>query len=113
MQLADFPDLQFDEYGFLVDPQRWNREAATALARELGIGPLSEQHWQLIELVRRHYLESGAILPEHVACHHIHQDHDCVRQLFGGPLELWKVAGLPYPGIEACTYMENEEAPRS
>lgn len=36
---------------------------------------------------------------------------NCVHRLFGGPLEAWKVAGLPDPGEEARTYMENLEPP--
>lgn len=35
---------------------------------------------------------------------------DCIVALFGGPIELWRLAGLPDPGKEARTYMENQEA---
>lgn len=35
----------------------------------------------------------------------------CVKQLFGGPLEAWRIAGLPDPGEEARAYMANMEPP--
>jgi tRNA 2-thiouridine synthesizing protein E len=43
-------------------------------------------------------------------CRELDLVSDCVCALFGGPLEAWKVAGLPDPGEEARVYMENMEA---
>ncbi len=101
-----------DEYGFLVDPADWNRELAQALADELGIGPLTPGHWRIIDYVREHWLKHQAIHSVQQTCRHFGLDRKCIWRLFGGPLELWKVAGLPYPGLEAYTYMENEEPDR-
>jgi len=36
-----------------------------------------------------------------------------ILALFGGPIEVWRLAGLPNPGEEARTYMENQEAPEA
>ncbi|RMG57173.1 MAG: sulfurtransferase TusE [Gammaproteobacteria bacterium] len=103
----------FDEYGFLKDPERWDRELAGDLAEKLGVGPLGDEHWALIDYVRERWLKHQAIEPNQVACAHLELEDHCVWRLFGGPVELWKVAGLPYPGTEAYTYMENEEPPVS
>lgn len=103
------PDVRCDEYGFLTDPDMWDHALAQHLAEELGIGPLTEDHWKLIGYVREHWLRTGAIHPAQQICAHFGLPKRCVWNLFGGPLELWKVAGLPYPGTEAYTYMENEE----
>ncbi|HHJ12620.1 MAG TPA: hypothetical protein ENK00_05495 [Chromatiales bacterium] len=114
MQLSQaLPDIEFDEYGFLRDPRQWDRSVAERIARVLGVGPLGEEHWAVIDFVRDRWLEHGAIEANQVACaHHKLEDH-CVWRLFGGPLELWRIAGLPWPGSEAFTYMENEEPPEA
>lgn len=40
-----------------------------------------------------------------INCHGMNMEGNCVRRLFGGPVEAWKIAGLPHPGTEALTYM--------
>lgn len=99
----------FDENGFLKDPDTWDREQARQIAAALGVGDLGEEHWGVIDHIRGHYLEHGS-LPwmEHV-CRDLELDQRCFHRLFGGPVEAWKVAGLPDPGEEARVYMENEE----
>ncbi|RMD68445.1 MAG: sulfurtransferase TusE [Gammaproteobacteria bacterium] len=104
-------DIAFDAYGFLTDPEAWNEEVAQAIAEKLGLGRLTEDHWNIIGYVREHYLKTGAIHPPEEICHRFHLDKRCIWQLFKGPLELWKVAGLPYPGAEAYTYMADMEPP--
>ena len=74
--------VTFDEYGFVTDPQQWNQDLATSIAGDLGIQELREDHWKGLEFY---------------------------RQLFKGPEEAWKIAGLPNPGTEARIYMEDEE----
>ncbi len=109
MSQADISNLEFDEYGFLTDPSQWDEQVARALAASLGIPQLTEDHWKVLRYVREHYLQRRA-LPwmEHV-CHEQGLEDGCVRRLFKGPIEVWKIAGLPDPGAEARTYMENEE----
>ena len=99
----------FDENGFLLDPGQWNRDLAQSIALDLGLGDLNADHWGVIYFIRAHYLACGSLpWPPHV-CRELELGQRCVRRLFGGPLEAWKVAGLPDPGEEARTYMENEE----
>lgn len=38
-------------------------------------------------------------------CRELGQERDAVRTQFGSCLQLWQIAGLPYPGEEAKTYM--------
>jgi len=42
-----------NDEGFLTDPSQWNRELAAALAQDVGLGPLTEKHWQVIDYCRR------------------------------------------------------------
>ena len=102
-------NVTFDEYGFVTDPNQWNREVAESIADDLGIGELREAHWKVLEFYREHYLEHGAMVPMEHICHVLKLDKHCVRQLFKGPEEAWKIAGLPNPGTEARIYMEDEE----
>ena len=42
----------------LADPT-WTEEKAAEIAREEGIGELTERHWQVIRYMRDSYLETG------------------------------------------------------
>ena len=39
---------EFDENGFLVNPESWNDQVANLIAMREGIFPLSKQQWQII-----------------------------------------------------------------
>jgi len=99
------PILSFDEDGFLTDPQQWNREMAQLIARLDGMGVLDEAHWRVIDFVRDRYLRLGAIPPMRRICRSSQLDRGQVKALFGGCLQVWRVAGLPNPGEEAKSYM--------
>ena len=107
--MADRTAVTFDEYGFVTEPGQWNREVAQGIAESLGVGDLQAEHWRVLEHLRAHYLEHGAMLPMEEVCYALKLGKQCVRRLFRGPEEAWKIAGLPDPGIEARTYMRNEE----
>lgn len=51
--------VEFDEEGFMVDPNDWTKEIAIALAAEEGISELSQSHWQVIEFSRADFRERG------------------------------------------------------
>lgn len=44
--------VDVDEAGFMTNPAQWNREVAAALAAEMSILELTDQHWQVIEFCR-------------------------------------------------------------
>jgi TusE/DsrC/DsvC family sulfur relay protein len=96
--------------GFLSEPGRWGEPFARAMARDLGVGELTQAHWRIIEHLRAHYLSYGTLPWDSHVCRQLDLDDDCIHRLFGGPVEAWKVAGLPDPGEEARTYMLNQEA---
>lgn len=102
-----------DEYGFLEEPDLWSRDLALGLAAEMNLGELSEAHWRVIDHVRANYLETGMLPVQSTLCREVELDADCILALFGGPIEVWRLAGLPNPGEEARTYMENQEAPEA
>lgn len=51
--------VDLDSDGFLVDPGAWTREVAEKLARDAGIGPLTGDHWEVLEFCRNDAGESG------------------------------------------------------
>ncbi|MGZ4481210.1 MAG: TusE/DsrC/DsvC family sulfur relay protein [Gaiellales bacterium] len=52
--------VDVDAEGFLTHPEQWNREVAVDIARQQGIDPLTDRHWQVVEFMRLTYLETGA-----------------------------------------------------
>ena len=51
--------VDIDAEGFFRDPRQWRPELADAIARENGVGELTERHWQVITYMRDTYLETG------------------------------------------------------
>jgi dissimilatory sulfite reductase related protein len=48
-----------DTDGFLLDPKDWTPELGESIARDNGIDPLTERHWQVVTYMRDTYLETG------------------------------------------------------
>ncbi len=48
-----------DQDGFLMQISNWTRETAHELAVKNDLGPLTEQHWKIIDYVREYYLKHG------------------------------------------------------
>ena len=51
--------LNFDEDGFLAESAEWDKDVATELAAEIGISPLTDRHWKVIEFCRSDYEAQG------------------------------------------------------
>ena len=51
--------VEFDEEGFMIDPNEWTKEIAEVLAEESGIDALTDGHWQVIEFSRSDFTEKG------------------------------------------------------
>jgi tRNA 2-thiouridine synthesizing protein E len=45
-----------DNEDFLVEMTQWSKDLAVKLAKRNDIGPLTEEHWKIIEFVRAYYL---------------------------------------------------------
>ncbi|MBU1396052.1 MAG: TusE/DsrC/DsvC family sulfur relay protein [Gammaproteobacteria bacterium] len=95
----------FDPDGFLLDPAMWSESLANRIARNDGLGELSELQIGLLLALRREYAKHGSVTALSHVCHLTGQSADCMQQLFPGPREAWRLAGLPNPGEEAKTYM--------
>ena len=55
--LTDTP-VERDAEGFFVHPEQWTETMADEIARENGIDNLTDRHWQVINFMRRTYLET-------------------------------------------------------
>jgi len=57
--LAGTP-VEVDGEGFLLDATRWNEQIAAEIAATNGISELTDRHWQVVNFMRKSYLESGS-----------------------------------------------------
>jgi tRNA 2-thiouridine synthesizing protein E len=95
----------FDERGYLVESNRWDRALAESLAREAGIEQLGPDHWRVIEHVRSKYYALGSLPVMRLVCRAAGIETGSAHRLFSGCASLWRIAGLPNPGEEALAYM--------
>lgn len=51
--------VEVDAEGFLQHADEWDRSLAEAMAVDLGVGPLTDRHWLVIEFMRDRFLETG------------------------------------------------------
>lgn len=100
-------NLSIDEDGFLLSPDQWTSQIAQQLADAADIGPLSEKQWEVIFFLRKKYFSLGAIPPMRSLCKKLDIDRDAVKTEFGSCRNLWQISGLPNPGEEAKSYMDN------
>ena len=95
----------FDEDGYLLDHALWSQELGRTIAAEEGIGPLTADHWRVIEFIRAKFFAVGALPNVRLVCRGTSLSKAEVYNLFGGCLVIWRIAGLPNPGEEAKTYL--------
>ena len=98
-----------DDDGFLEDSGDWSEQIARRMAADLGLRELNDEHFRVIADIREHCLEHGSLCAMEFICDRVGMEKHCIRNLFGGPVEAWKIAGMPNPGLEVLTYMKNEE----
>jgi tRNA 2-thiouridine synthesizing protein E len=51
-------EVDFDDEGFMTDPQQWSKEIGAELAKEEGI-EMTDAHWKVIEFLRKDAEENG------------------------------------------------------
>ncbi len=51
--------VELNDEGFFVDPTQWTHEIAVEMATADGISPITDQHWQVIDFMRKEYFEKG------------------------------------------------------
>jgi TusE/DsrC/DsvC family sulfur relay protein len=104
-------DTRFDEYGFMKNSSAWKRELAVEIAANEGIAYLSEDHWKVIDELRRHYHQTGSVPVMRHICRDVGLEAHCVSDLLADPRRAWRIAGLPDPGEEARVYLETADIP--
>ena len=52
-------ELEVDDEGFMTNPAQWNEELAPALAKEIGLDELTDEHWKVIRFLRSDFAEQG------------------------------------------------------
>ena len=53
-------NIEFNEEGYMQDPNAWTPEIAKILAHQEGITELTEAHWKVISFCRERAAENGA-----------------------------------------------------
>lgn len=90
--------VEFNEEGYLADPNAWTPEIGLAIAAQLGI-ELNDRHWTVINFARDQFAQNG----EAPTLRRITKQTDVntreIYQLFpGGPAKVAaKIAGLGKP----------------
>ena len=88
-----------DNDGFLLQMSTWSRSKATELAERNDLGPLNEEHWQIIEYVRAYYEKHGVGPPVVKIGRAIGLTSGRICELFpcGVARGAYRLAGLPRP----------------
>lgn len=86
-----------------VEP--WCEDLAKRLAKGHGLERLTPAHWCVIQSLREHFIQYGAMPPMRAVCDHNRLEPHCVNDLFHDPETAWRIAGLPDPGEEARSYL--------
>jgi tRNA 2-thiouridine synthesizing protein E len=51
--------IEVNDEGFLVDSSQWTPEVAEAIAKDIGIDELNDQHWKVITFCREDAAKEG------------------------------------------------------
>lgn len=91
--------IDVDAEGFLQKPEQWTEELGVGIARDVGIDPLTDKHWQVIRFMRNRYLEAGTAPTIRTLGKESGVTTKELYQLFPkGPAKLAaKIGGIPKP----------------
>ncbi|MGC8643959.1 MAG: TusE/DsrC/DsvC family sulfur relay protein [Isosphaeraceae bacterium] len=91
--------LEIDEDGFIQDPDSWDEAVARALALTEGVSEMTEDHWKLVNYLRKYYLDFQMAPMIRKLCKETGFKLKDIYDLFpSGPAKgACKVAGLPKP----------------
>jgi tRNA 2-thiouridine synthesizing protein E len=91
--------LEVDEDGFIQDPNLWNENVAAALAKTEGVEKMGDNHWKLVNYLRKYYLDFGVAPMIRKLCKDTGFKLKEIYDMFpSGPAKgACKVAGLPKP----------------
>ena len=101
MAVAEFAgkSLELDADGHLVSLDDWNEEVAAAVAADVGIAELTEDHWKVIHFMRKVFTEDGDAPSIRRLTKESGVDTKSLYKLFpkGPAKKAAKIAGLPKP----------------
>ncbi len=99
MESAALQPEALDQEGFLKQISNWTREAAHELAQRNDLGPLTADHWKIIEFVRKYYLAHGEGPPIVKIGKAVGMSAAEICRLFpcGVARGAYRLAGLPRP----------------
>jgi len=91
--------FEVDGDGFLAYPETWDREVAALIARYDGITEMTDNHWAIVNIIRRNFEEKGMAPMIRTICQETGLRLREVYELFPlGPARgACRVAGLPKP----------------
>jgi tRNA 2-thiouridine synthesizing protein E len=91
--------IERNDEGFFTDPDQWTEAMAVELARAAGIDELTDKHWQVINFMRKTYLDTGSAPTIRALGKVSGVPIKELYQLFPkGPAKLAaKIAGIPKP----------------
>jgi len=91
--------ILLDEDGFLDNPSDWDEEVAKALAQTEDVLELTEEHWGIINYLRKYYAEFGVAPMVRKLLKDTGKTQAEIYDLFpSGPGKgACKIAGLPKP----------------
>ena len=91
--------VEVDDDGFLKDPEDWSEEIVGYFAAQEHLGPLTDNHWKVINYLRDYYKKFGCSPITRKLC----KDTGCslkeLETLFSSDCvrAAYKLAGLPKP----------------
>ncbi len=91
--------FEVDGDGFLSQPEIWNEEVASLIAKHDGINEMSDKHWAIVNVIRKNWEEKGMAPMIRVICQETGVRLREIYELFPlGPARgACRVAGLPKP----------------
>jgi tRNA 2-thiouridine synthesizing protein E len=101
MAVAEYAgrSVELDADGHLANLDDWNEEIAAAVAAELGIAELGEDHWKVLRFMRKVFTEDGDAPSIRRLTKESGVDTKTLYKLFpkGPAKKAAKIAGLPKP----------------
>jgi TusE/DsrC/DsvC family sulfur relay protein len=99
MESAVLKKDTLDNDGFLKQISSWSRDAAHELAERNNLGPLTEDHWKIIDFVRAYYMAHGEGPPIVKIGKAVGMNSSEICTLFpcGVARGAYRLAGLPRP----------------
>jgi len=91
-------NVDVDENGYMTNLEQWNKDIATALAKEVAIDTLTDKHWEVIDYLQKNHKEGVALSIRKVGKSGVTDIKEFYRLFPGGPLKHSSlIAGIPKP----------------